>query len=394
MPLSFPVRGLSPLLVLLVPATAFAQTERRRIDPQPVLAIGTVPSPRDALAKSEPAAAAAILRGVTWLLEQQQADGRWDSDAAPDGAGSAVNDVGVTGLALLAIAREGTTARTDPRHDALLRGCHWLVSQQQEQGLLGEKAAHTYIYGHAIATLGLCATAAATGTAEARTAAEAALGYLEAHRNPFMVWRYMPRDGDNDTSVTTWATLACLAGKELGLTVPAPTLQSVRLYLVAVTDADGRAGYSRAGEPSSRLQHQTQRFPPEQGEAMTAAALWCRQALGERAVDAPQLADGAALLLAKPPVWDPANGKVDLCYWFFASEALRRLGDPATSQTWRPQLVAALVQGQRQGGTAAGSWDPVDPWGSEGGRLYSTALGVLALQALYDVPALQPAAAK
>jgi hypothetical protein len=360
------------------------------IDPQPVLAIGTVANPREALARTEPEAAAAILRGLTWLRTQQRDDGRWDSDAAPDGPGSAVHDVGVTSLVLLALAREGTAARTDPRHGALLRGCHWLV-QQQDGGLVGVRASHTFIYGHAIATFGLCATAAATGAAEARTAAEAGLAYLETHRNPFMVWRYLPRDGDNDTSVTTWATMACLAGRELGLTVPGKAFESVRQYLIAVTDADGRTGYTRAGEPSSRLQREANPFPPERGEAMTAAALWCRQALGEHAAD-PQLARGVALVLGKPPQWNPEQGDVDLCYWFFAAEALRRLGDDGARRPWQQQLVKALLQGQRQQGATAGSWDPVDPWGSEGGRLYTTALAVLALQTLYDVPALRPAA--
>ena len=92
--------------------------------------------------------------------------------------------------------------------------------------------------------------------------------------------------------------------------------------------------------------------------------------------------------LAKPPQWQPDAGKVDLCYWFFASEAVRRLGDAAANATWREHLVGALQQGQRLDGDAAGSWDPLDPWGADGGRLYATALATLALQALYAVPAL------
>ncbi|MBL9079430.1 MAG: hypothetical protein JNL08_18150 [Planctomycetes bacterium] len=353
--------------------------------PRQVLAIGSVAAPRVELARSAPATAAAIERGLGWLLARQQTDGRWDCDGLDDGAGRAVHDIAVTGLALLALAREGAAARTEPRREAMLRGVHWLALQQQENGLLGPRATHDFIYDHATATLGLAAAAAATGSAEAGTALRAAVGYLETHRNPYMVWRYMPRDGDNDTSVTTWATLACLAAREVGVEAPAPAFDAVRQYLKQVTDADGRTGYARAGEPSSRARATEQRFPPQHGEAMTAAGILCRSALGESLADDGPLAAGIRLVLAKPPSWEPGAGKVDLCYWFFASEALRRAGG-AGRAAWTDALQQALSAGQRDDG----SWDAIDPWGQDGGRLYSTALAVLALQALYDVPALQP----
>lgn len=379
-----PARVVSPFAALLI-VTAVRSQEQVQV--RPVLAIGTVHNPREALAQRDPAAAAVIGRSLTWLLAQQQPDGRWDSDAPKTGAGRPVYDVAVTGLALLALAREGTASRPEPRHDAMLRGAHWLALQQQDSGLLGTKATHDFVYGHAIATFGLAAAAAATGSAEARAAVQGGLAYLEAHRNPHMAWRYMPRDGDNDTSVTAWATAACLAGGELGVAVDPTTLSGARGFLAAVTDAAGHSGYTRVGEPSSRNVRTAERFPPQHGEAMTAAAVWCRHALGEDRSDA-QLRAGVALVLAKPPTWEPDAGRVDLCYWFFASEALRRVGEPAARATWNERLVAALQQGQRRDGELAGSWDPLDPWGEDGGRLYATALAVLALQALYDVPAL------
>lgn len=382
----------SPVAVFLSVAALAAQHDAPAVQPRPVLAIGTVAHPRDTLARSEPTAAAMIERGLGWLLAQQRPDGRWDSDAAPDGAGRPVYDVAVTGLALLALAREGTAARQEPRHDAMLRGVHWLALQQQENGLLGTRATHDFIYGHAIGTLGLGAVAAATGSGEALQTVRGGLDYLAAHRNPFLVWRYMPRDGDNDTSVTTWATLALLTARELALAIDEPALDSVRGYLAQVTDEHGRTGYTRRGEPSSRHVKTAPRFPPVHGEAMTAAALWCRHALGEDRTSEP-MAAGVALLLAKPPQWQPDVGKVDLCYWFFASEALRRVGDAAGQRTWREHLVAALQRGQRTEGDVAGSWDAVDPWGTDGGRLYATALAVLALQSLYAVPALDAAPA-
>jgi hypothetical protein len=353
---------------------------------RPVLAIGTVQAPRAALAATRPETAAAIDRALRWLLARQQENGRWDCDAG-EGGGSAVHDVAVTGLALLALSREGTAGRDDPRREPILRGVHWLALQQQENGMLGTAASHDFVYDHAIATMGLAAAAAATGSAEATEAVRGGIAYLERHRNPYSVWRYQPRDNDNDSSVTTWATLGCLAARELGLTVADAALGCASIWFDQVTGDDGRAGYTRAGQPSSRRVDNANRFPPEHGEAMTGAALWCRQALGEDVTPDSKLAAGVALLLAKPPVWQPDAGKVDLCYWFFAAEALRRVGDEARAG-WFDALQQALRQGQRDDG----AWDAVDPWGHDGGRLYSTALAVLALQALYDLPALRGAA--
>ncbi|MBL8749528.1 MAG: hypothetical protein JNK78_10240 [Planctomycetes bacterium] len=357
---------------------------------KPVLALGDAGMARAALARTKPKAAAAILLGVEWLVAHQNKDGRWDSDGfvahdgdSPSGGpGNPTQDVAVTGLAVLALAREGRAPADDPRREPLLRAVHWLVEQQEDNGRLGPATVHDFVYGHAIGAFALCAAVAATDSDEARGAAQNALAHLEAHRNPFGVWRYQPRDNDNDSSVTTWATMALLAGAEVGIAPPARALQQVATWFDLVTDEGGRAGYTKRGEASSRQVRTAGQFPPDRGEAMTAAALWCRSALGQNATGNPVIAAGAKLLLGKPPRWDPASGDVDYCYWLFGTEAMRRLGG-ADRDAWNDELLAAILPGQRTDATAAGSWDPVDPWGGDGGRLYSTALAVMALQGLY-----------
>lgn len=395
------LRSLAVVVAVAVPIPLAAQGIVRRqppravaaVAPQPVLGLGAAGRARADLARTRPEVAAAILRGIEWLLAHQDKDGRWnadefaahDGDRPTEGPGNPTQDVAVTGLALLALAREGEAPANDPRREPMLRGAHWLALQQQEKGRLGEATSHDFVYGHAIGTFALCAVVAATDSGEARTAAQGALAYLEAHRNPFAVWRYQPRDNDNDSSVTTWALMALLAGHEIGLPAPAAAMDSVATWFDQVTDPLGRAGYSRQGEPSSRNVRNASLFPPVHGEAMTAAALWCRRALGQDAASVPAIAAGAGLLAKKPPTWDLAAGKVDYCYWLFGTEALRRVGGPEHA-AWDEALVSALKSGQRQDGTAAGSWDPIDPWGGDGGRLYATALAVMSLQALYPPP--------
>jgi len=53
---------------------------------------------------------------------------------------------------------------------------------------------------------------------------------------------------------------------------------------------------------------------------------------------------------------------------------------------WNKAMKDAVLKSQRQqpgSTTYHGSWDPVGPWGWSGGRVYSTALGVLCLEVYF-----------
>jgi hypothetical protein len=89
----------------------------------------------------------------------------------------------------------------------------------------------------------------------------------------------------------------------------------------------------------------------------------------------------AEVLLRKPPAWDAgAKGAVDFYYWYYGTHAMRRVGGTMWDQ-WSQRVVAAVVSKQRSDGSFAGSWDPEDAWGQDGGRVYSTAILGLTLEA-------------
>lgn len=347
-----------------------------------------VRSPEPSLAVLATDARGALLLAQQWLVAHQEMAGNWDADGfmqhdtsgAPcDGPGNPTGDVAVTGLALLALAADGSDLRTGPQQAAIARGVGWLQAQQQQSGLFGEAASHDYIYGHAIATFAICELSS-SGDAAVRAAAQRGLDHLEHHRNPNAVWRYQPRDGDNDTSVTSWCVAACAAGQRAGLRIAPGTFEAVEGWLVAVTDDAGRAGYARRAEPSSRLiGDHAKRFPPEKGEAMTAAALASRLRIGQTATEEPLLEVAAGLLLARMPTWDPAAGTIDEYYWYHGTQALCGIGGEPFAQ-WARQLGPMLVTAQRRDGHAKGSWDPIGVWGQSGGRVYATAILALALQ--------------
>ena len=54
-------------------------------------------------------------------------------------------------------------------------------------------------------------------------------------------------------------------------------------------------------------------------------------------------------------------------------------------RAWSEALGEAVLEHQHPAGSGsrAGSWDPVDPWGPDGGRVYSTALMTLSLEWFY-----------
>ena len=192
------------------------------------------------------------------------------------------------------------------------------------------------------------------------------------------MWRYQPRDNDNDTSVTTWAVLALESGKFFGLQVNQDALKLAAQWYDQVTSPYGRAGYTKQGEGSSRLQgdHGT-RFPVEHGETMTAAALFARFCLGQSPEKTPILKASADLLASKPPKWEP--GHVDAVYWYFGTYAMYQMGG-AHWTNWS-RALGTLLEHQRRDGNAAGSWDPVGVWDVTGGRVFVTALDTLSLEA-------------
>ena len=306
-----------------------------------------------------------------------------DEGQPSTGPGSATHDVGVTGLAMLAMLGEGSTLTRGPYKANLKRAVAWLQSQQEDNGRFGTNAAHDFIYDHAIATFAICEAYGLSQSKQLKSVAQSGINYLESHRNPYSVWRYQPRDNDNDLSGTSWCLMACVSAKYWQLEVNQSALDLGASYLDMVTTPDGRHGYTKGGERSSRLPGtHSEQFPNEKGEALTAAGLYCRLVLGQKPAQQPAIPRAAKLLAAKPPKWSKDEGTIDFYYWFYGTFAMSRMGGEDL-RTWNEHLRAAVLVHQAQEGSASGSWDPVGVWGDIGGRVASTALAVLSLEAYF-----------
>ncbi|MCK6461205.1 MAG: hypothetical protein L6Q95_15085 [Planctomycetes bacterium] len=340
----------------------------------------------------------AVELGLRWLADHQDigADGRWDCDAFMkhdpaggrcDGAGHALHDVGVTGLAVLAFLQSGYLDRDDRKGSKYARtvraGLRYLIRTQSDDGLFGTRTAHDFMYDHAIATLAMCEASWRTRNPRYKGPATAALGFLARARNPFLAWRYEPRGGECDTSVTGWCVMALRSGKYAGLEVDPDAFEGARRWIDHMTDPDtGRVGYNDRGGRPARPGDRQDRFPAEKSQSMTAVGILCRILAGEDPGTSEPVRKGAELCLGSPPLW--ADGSLDMYYWYFGTLAFSQVGGESWTE-WNGAMKAAIVANQRpkDAGAVAGSWDPVDAWGEDGGRVYATAMMVLCLAEYY-----------
>ncbi len=360
-----------------------------------------VERPPAAEAPVEPEAArtegGAIERGLAWLAAHQDVaeDGKWDADGfarhdpagqASEGPGGALYDVGVTGLALLAFLGNAHTDRGEAEKNRyainVRAGLRYLLSCQDNEGCFGGRAGQHFIYNHVCATLAMVEAYARTRNPRYHAPAQHAVNFILQAQNPYLGWRYLPRGGENDTSVTGLCILTLRAAEQAGLAVDKHAFLGALAWVQKMSDPEsGLVGYHTRGGMSARPEGQQDRFPPEKTQAMTASGILTRIHCGENPRATPAIQKGIALCLDRLPVWNRESGEIDLYYWYFATHALFHTGGTEWNR-WYPSVVSALLAGQRDhsGGPASGSWDPADPWGPDGGRVYSTAVAVLTLQ--------------
>jgi len=325
-----------------------------------------------------------IDRALKWLAAHQDEDGRWDCDGFTKqgaGRGSAEHDVGVTGLAVLAFLGANYTDRSSRRFEnpyagTVRKALRFLMAQQQDDGHFGSRTPERHVYGHAIATFAMCQAYAHSRNPRYRKPAQNGLDWIARARNPYMAWRYEPRDGGNDTSVTAWCVQATHAGKHAGLDIDPDAFEGTRQWFAKITDPEtGRAGYRERGKGAFRPEELAGKFAAVATRAPSAAALAGRRFHGYPARDK-LVKKQAAIVAALPPKWETA--RIDLAYWYWGTVGLRGLEGDAW-KSWSEAMTGVLKK-QRDDG----SWDPAGVWGNEGGRVYATA--VLAICAQHVAP--------
>src|SRR5262249_17295079 len=300
-----------------------------------------------------------------------------DQGTPCDGPGNAANDVGITGLAMLAFLGSGNTLKLGPYRNVVRKGAKWLIENQREDGLFGMPSSHEYMYSHAIATLAMCEVYGLSENFRPyKDKCQNALNYIAQARNTYGVWRYQPKDNDQDTSITGWMIQALLSGKEFGLKIDEDAFKAARTWLDSVTDPVTRtSGYQKPNQASSRKVDLLDKFPQAKTQALTAVVLMCRILMHDEPKEVPSMSKAADTILKFLPTWNLTDGSIDMYYWYYGSYAMFQL-DGKYWTTWRQKLIDACLKTQRKqtDGNFYGSWDPLAFSGRAGGRVYSTAM--------------------
>ncbi len=338
---------------------------------------------------------AAVARGLEWLALHQGQNGHWSLDgfnrtardkpypagktSQDDSNGLAArrNDIAATAFALLPFLAAGQThkppaASADKQapqkdyHRGIDAGLKFLIGKQGRDGYYGGD-----MYSHCLAAIALCEAYGMTGDPVLRASAQKAVNYIVDAQDPDGGgWRYAPRT-PGDTSVTGWALMALQSGQMAGLSVPAATLRKVDRFLDSV-ETPGKGTY--------RYQPGTDETP-----AMTAVGLLCREYRNVNPRN-PGLLAGVDYLKGFPP------GKSgNIYYEYYATQVMHHMGGeswkfwnegPGGKGGIRDTLIATQDQGTTKRGNA-GSWAPVGPFSTEGGRVMQTSLSLLTLEVYY-----------
>ena len=163
------------------------------------------------------------------------------------------SDHGVTGLALLAFLGAGNTHRDGDYAAAVRRGIAFLVGRQRVDGsLAGDAEFFAALYCHGMATIAVAEACAMTGDESLRSPLERAVRYTLAMQHPVTGgWRYAAGDR-GDTSQLGWQLMVLASGRNAGVGGLEPAESRVVQFLQSVSSgvAGGLAAYRPNERPS------------------------------------------------------------------------------------------------------------------------------------------------
>ncbi|MBX3460802.1 MAG: terpene cyclase/mutase family protein [Planctomycetes bacterium] len=366
--------------------------------------------------------------GLAWLADHQNPEGYWSAasfnndskrkdarrtyniefvrpgDADGDKGWEQTVDVGLTGLALLAFTTAGNDHKTGEFRNTIRQAIIYLRKIQSNDGCFGPKDDDHFVYNHAICMMAAAEVYGLSGDEVLRPIVDRAVEFTLRAQNPGMGWRYDIARGANDSSVTGWMVLALHTCEFVGVHFDRSKVYggAAEWFKMVTVDVNGypRCGYDSPGSPCSRLRSAADTY--EQTPSMDAIYIMSMLFMGKS-----QLSDSTIRALARGcverdnlPQWKLE--KLDMYYWYYASLALYQVGG-SMWDTWRGAVMKVLMDNQRgfhaedkKAGLTNkdvlaehGSWDAVDAWSSCGGRVYTTAMGVLTLESVKRYERLQ-----
>jgi len=350
---------------------------------------------------------------LQWLADHQNRQGYWSAttfsaDSTRTGARRTYNrdfvrvgdpkgdqgwdntvDIGLTGMAILAFTGDGQTHKQGKHAFTIRQALNWLTMTQSNDGCFGPKEDDHFVYNHAIATMALCEIYGLDVEPALLPRLIKAVQFILDCQNPGAGWRYGVKPMFNDSSVTGWMVLTLHTAQMCGIEFDrSHAYDDAAKWFTAVTASVGgyaKTGYDSPGGNCARLRTAS---AYENVPSMDSIGIMSLLFMDKADVKDANIRSQAQAIVQQLPEWKLE--KLDYYYWYYASLALYQVGG-STWERWEKPMTQALLNSQRglrpdeKGESAAsldefGSWDPIDAWGSAGGRVYATAINCLTMQ--------------
>lgn len=307
------------------------------------------------------ATAAAIDKGLKYLVSRQSSDGAFRDQGA---LGS--YPVSMTALSGMALLSSGSTATDGPYAPQLRKSLTYVLGSSQRNGLIcraGEEESRS-MYGHGFSMLFLSEAMGMEEDperlAKIRWVLQKGVDLIARSQSRLGGWLYTPDMGGDEGSVTVTQVQALRAARNAGIAVPKKVIDKAMGYLDKSIQPDGGIAY-RVGMTGSR--------PP-----ITAAAVACWFNAGQ--YDNPDALK--ALQFCKQKIGFGQRSEGVWGHFFYAHMYLAQVMYLAGDQEWRqyfPRIRDYLLSIQNDDG----SWD-----GDSVGRVYGTAIALMILQLPYS----------
>lgn len=289
---------------------------------------------------------AVVEKGLSWLAQQQAADGSYGnlSHYGPH--------VGITGLVGLAFMSDGNMPGRGRYSARVGKALSFILSHNSESGLLAAETSHGPMYGHGFATLFLAEVYGMTQRPEVRETLRKAVRLIVNTQNEAGGWRYQPVRNDADLSVTICQVMALRAARNTGVFVDKAVIDRAIEYVKLSQNPDGGFRYmlSSGGSAFAR-------------SAAGVAALQYAGVYGGK-----ELARGLEYLRRFTPPQERTVGHYFYGH-YYAAQAMYLAGAESWA-TWHPAIHDELIKKQA----------PEGFWRGQAGQEYGTAMALIILQ--------------
>ncbi len=196
-------------------------------------------------ARGEDPSAAAVQRGLAFLAARQHDNGSYGADVYQ-------GHVAVTAFVSRAMMAAGSEPGEGPYGQQLSKSLAYLLGRVQKSGLITSKDAGepAPMYGHAFALMFLAECWKAAPKDDAKEKIDRAVQLIVKSQNQEGGWRYLPKPGDADVSVTVTQLSALAAARNAGLDVPKEVIDRAIGYVKKSQNRDGGFRYLLQGGTS------------------------------------------------------------------------------------------------------------------------------------------------